>query len=464
MKGLLLLPLVTLFIGLYSCRSIHPEAPVNSSVPLDNIESRNVSYINVPIKINLSPYFDEIEKSVPEKFSGSDQNCEGISYAYTFYRKPIQFQGNGTSLLFDVDGKYSIKLNYCPQCVDLVGNGPACIIPRIYASCGVNEALPKMKINFSTQIKVGNDYHLKANTKLKDVKAISPCEITVFEYDATSKIEEEVRKALKDLEKTIDKEISKVDLTSQLQSTWEILCSPTDLNGFGYLCLNPETVSISDIHFKGKIAQFNAVLGTKPTIYLSDPGQESSILPKLGNNTGKEGFDILVDIVANYDSLSSKLTSSISGKKIELKGREVIFDSIRVCGANNNSLNLEVAFSGKKKGIFYLTGTPVFDINTQRISLENLTFDIKTKSALLKSAKWLFDERITENLSTYSLVDLGPYLDTLKQTVSGSLNSEIQPNIFMNGSVDHLKILKLHPLNESLFIRINLLGKLEISM
>lgn len=457
--GLLILTLL-----LASCGSIKPAAPDAVVDENYNIPEAPTSMIKVPIKINLKPYFDSTDKELDKTFRGNEQQCSGVSFKYLFKRSPIKFKGTGTKLAFDVDGKYSLWLNYCGLCSDFLASEPYCLTTRVYVTCGVDEPMRKVHVGYTTEIGVTNYYKLKSKTNLKTVKAKSPCKVSVFSYDATSQLEKELKVALKDLEKDIDKEISSISLKPEIQETWDILSKPTDMDGYGYLELNPQGISMGKIRYKGDTAYFNAILKVKPVILSKPSGKTVKKLPNMGKYQNREGFDITMDIFTNYDSLSRILTENIRGMKVEIKGKEVIFDSVSIHGANNKQLHIRVNFSGTKSGILYLTGTPVFISHSQHISFPDLTFDIETKSAILKGAKWLFDKKITNVLRDYSSMDLAPYLDSMKTELTKSLNIELDKGVHMSGSVKEVKIKLIQPQSEQLHIRVHSLGKIAIKL
>lgn len=449
---------------LVSCRSIDPEAP-EIQVQTDFTPTpQKKSVINIPIKIDLKPYFKETNDETPTVFRGSEQTCEGVSYKYKFVRDDIKFEGKGSSLDFSIDGKYSLWLNYCPECTELFSSNGNCIIPRIYTSCGVDEPMRKIFVSYSSEIGVTNDYKLVSKTKLNKVKALSPCHITVFEYNATNKVETEIRSSLKAVTKEIDAGISSVDLRPEMEETWQLMSQPTDLEGYGFLYLNPKQVSVSQIEYKGDTAYFNAILEAHPKIYLEKQEQEIPPIPELKQYKPSEGFDITMDISASYDSLSSIITQNVKGTKIDVKGKEIEFKDVQVYGAMNNQLSLKIDFDGKKRGSLYLVGTPTFVADSQYISFPDMEFDLKTKSALLKSAKWLFDKKITDYIREASSMDLNPYLDTLRTTLNENLSMELTDGIFMKGEVDKVLINAIHPREQTLFIRISSYGKLEVSL
>ena len=127
-------------------------------------------------------------------------------------------------------------------------------------------------------------------------------------------------------------------------------------------------------------------------------------------------------------------------------------------------LSLKIEFSGTKKGTLFLLGTPTFKKENQTISFPDLSFDVNTKSALLKSAKWLFNDKITDALRTSSIIDLKPHLTTLKQLVEKQMNAEVQTGIFLKGNIKELKMQGIYPNNDTLILRINSTGLLSLEM
>lgn len=447
-----------------SCASIQPEAPeiMVKTVP---VIVQPASTVVVPIKINLTPYFKDTDKSIPKKFTGKQENCEDVSFSYFFQREPIVFKGSGNSILFDVDGSYSLNINYCTKCTDLFTDKPHCVTPRLYVSCGNNgESMRKVTVGYTTSIKLTPDFKLKANTTLRKFETIDPCEISVFKYDATALLKKEVTKVLKGLEDDIDKQIGNVDLKSEAEKAWKILAEPISLGKYGFFNANPSKIGFEDLKFTGNSATANLTLMLNPILTTNSQNTKPTLLPKLCDVPECNGFNITMDVIATYDSLTKIMTSELKGKEIILKGKKVIFESIEIFGASNQQVSLKIGFSGKKKGTLFLLGTPTFNQENQIVSFPDLSFDLNTKSALLKSAKWLFNDKITDALRTSSTIDLKPHLTTLKQLVEKQLNTTIQPGIFLKGNIKELKMQEIYPNNDTLILRINSTGVLSLEM
>jgi len=120
--------------------------------------------------------------------------------------------------------------------------------------------------------------------------------------------------------------------------------------------------------------------------------------------------------------------------------------------------------SGSNAGIAYFTGKPFYDATKKMIEVREIEFDVKTKSLLLKSADWLFNKRITNEISRVSHFDLSSYIDTAKIMINKQLNTEWIKGVKSIGSISDLKISGFYPLADHFIIRSNANGDLVIKV
>jgi hypothetical protein len=243
-----------------------------------------------------------------------------------------------------------------------------------------------------------------------------------------------------------------------------MLAEPTSIDKYGYLSIKPKAISLSDIKFDKKQAFIDLSLTIQPAVTTNPPEYKHSELPKLSEHKRSKGFDIDLDLIASYDSLSSILSSELAGKTVQIKKNEVIFKTIGIEGASNKQLMIKVGFEGSKKGTLYLVGTPIFDSTKQIISFPDLSFDIQTKNALLKSAKWLFSDKITDMMRQNAVFDLNPHLAEMKKTVQKEMNRELTTGVRLSGKVDNLEILNIYPNHYNLIMRVHSTGDMKLAM
>jgi hypothetical protein len=454
--------LLTLIVA-SGCRSIQPNDP---EMAIDKViaPQPEVSGLSIPIEINLKPYFKDIEKSVPSTFEGKESVCEGVSYQYQFKRNAIDFSSAGKHLRFAVNGLFWLKLSYCPKCVSLFEQEGNCITPRIPASCGVDEPMRRADVAFNTSIQLSSKYRLQSSTKLETFEVKDPCEITVFQYDATSKLKKEVTGALKGLEKEIDKQIASVDVKSSIESAWKSMNEPIIIPDYGFLYFQPLAMAVDPISFQENKALVKLHLRMSPVFSTSSMNTSALPLPDLQEFKEKNGFHVALDIRSGYDSLNSILNTTFSGQKFNFKKKEIVIDSLFIHSAVHNKINVKVHFSGDKKGVFFLTATPTYDAQKKILSLPDADFDLNSKHALLQTAKWMFHHTITDAIREKAIFDLTKPLMDAKKTLEKELNTEITKGVFLSGTAEELGITGIFPQEEELIIRIRTNGKLEIKM
>jgi hypothetical protein len=457
-----LLFLLPIFI--WSCKSIDIPEPIVEMVdpPAPVLP---VSKITVPIEIDLHSQLNDAEKSLPISFDGKQEQCEGVSFSYKFIREPINFQLTKTGLYYEVDGKFELKLNYCPKCHSLWDEKGTCTIPRIYASCGVGEPMRRVKVGYNTTISITNSYTFNTETKLKQFDLLDPCEITVFKYDATSQVEKQVKSQLQSLEKEIDRQIESVDIRSSIKDVWRQLEEPMNLNDYGFLHLKPKSISLSPVNFDAanKRAELTAELTAEPYITTNKEQTIYSALPNQTIYSPGQGYALNILVKASYDSINKLMNKNLIGYKIPYNGKEIYVDSLHILGNQEQKLIIQVYFSGSKKGEFYLVGTP-FITDDQFFMLNDLEYDINSKNVLLKTAKRLFDKRILEELNKSAKYDLNPLLNETKETITQQLNSQLNEGVFLSGTVDRLSVSSIQLGVTGFFLTTEVSGNMKLKM
>jgi hypothetical protein len=448
---------------LFSCGSIKPKVPVISITEV-SLPEQKVSFIYLPIEVNLDPYLKMAEKELPNNFKGKVDNCEGYNYTYSFDRKPLKIEGKGQEIEYNVPGSYLLYLNYCPKCTNLFDVKGTCVIPRIYASCGVDESKRRIELSFATKFKVTSKYKLETETKLKKINPIDDCKLTIVNYNATEKLVEEMESGMKTVSKMIDTEIGKFDLKKMLEGYWKTLQEPINIGTYGKLLVAPNQLFLGNYSVINKTLKLEIGLSAYPKVQTETSEIHIKPLPELLTMVQAEHFSMNLQIQASYDSLSSILNQQLAGDTLVLKGKIFKIDSIKVLGADNNALHVQVKFSGNKKGTLYLTGTPSFDENTQVISFPDMHFDLDTKNALLKSGKWLFNDRITNLIRSNSRFELKPELDKLKLKLKQELNKEIPGGVKLSGDISRLEVNLVHPSKDKLYIHVGAHGKLKVNL
>ena len=455
--------LYTVLIGCFltSCKAIETAVPENFVEPYPALNNE-VSAITIPVEIDLSSYLKAAEKEIPKSYSGKNEQCEGVSTAYSIKRDDIKFSGSGNKIGYEVGGQLKLKINYCPKCQTLTDEKGSCIIPRVHVSCGENEPMRKFSLKYSTAVKVNSDYTFKTTTNLQKFELIDPCELTIANIDVTTDVEKEITKQLKVLEREIDKQFSAIDIKSTAKESWKLLQEPTEIPGYGYLSLAPSSLAISDLNFSGKKASFNFNIDVSPSFTTEKPQLIPSALPDLSKSKVDNGLNFGLDVILSYDSLSNFIRSSFKGEVFEIKRKKIIIEDIAVSGSADNRIILKTQFSGSKRGVIYLLATPVLNDSLKQIELTNVDFDVKTKSVLLKSAKWFFNSKINQLVEEQGKFNYTPMIEDMKKEINTSLNQPLTDGVAMSGRIASISLNKIYYTTTHLVLRTQIGGNLKL--
>lgn len=451
-----------LLIAVSSCRNIDPIAPEETIKAIPTVP-QPTSQIVIPLEIALDGYYELADKQVPKEFKGGEHPCEGVSFDYFFNRNPLELNADNNKVTVDVTGKYWIKMSYCVECTDIFSEKPACILPRIPFSCGIGEPMRRMHLQYSSSFALTKDYGITTQTKLTKLEALDPCTVTVFQFDATEQLITEVRKSLTDLAKDIDKQTSSINFKKEAQEAWTQAGETFRVPGYGYIHLNPQRIALVEPQVRQNTLYTTMLVDALPVFNHSSVQTPQKPLPPLEilESVPSDTFQLYVDFNLNYDSLSTTIQQFAGGQKLILQKKEVIFDSVSVTGASANELLIKVKFSGEKSGILYLRGTPLFNAETETIELQHVDFDLQTKSVLLKTAKWMFSDRILDAIQKASKQDLQPHLKKLTKTLNQSLQYNFN-EYKLNGVVNDLHVLHLYPSTNELVVRVKATGNLKL--
>lgn len=449
------------FVVLSSCKAIETVVPENFVEPYPALNNE-VSSITIPVEIDLSSYLKAAEKEIPKTYSGKNEQCEGVSTSYFIKRDEITFSGSGNKVGYELGGQLKLKINYCPKCQTLTDEKGACIIPRVFVSCGDNEPMRKFNLKYSTEVKVNSDYTFKTSTNLQKFELLDPCELTLANIDVTTDVEKEITKQLKVLEREIDKQFSSIDIKSTAKASWKLLQESTEIPGYGYLTLAPSSLAMSELTFSGKKASFNFNIDVSPSFTTEKPQLIPTALPDLTKSSTDNGLNFGLDVILSYDSLSNFIRSSFKGEVFEIKRKKIIIDDLSVSGSTDNRIILKTQFSGSKRGVIYLLATPVLNDSLKLIELTNVDFDVKTKSVLLKSAKWFFNSKINQLVEEKGKFSYTSMIEDMKKEINSSLNQSLTDGVTMSGRIATIELNNIYYTTTHLVLRAQMGGTLKL--
>ena len=466
-KKFLAIPAFLIFCTAYS-QKINPDNPDLSpgNFKLDSLPN---SEINIPIQINLKPVYAMAEKTVDTLFTSPGYPNEWVQegcdtrYKYVFRRSPLQMSAIGTALNLGFTGYYKI-----------IGSTRLCVNGTVVSPwtppcrCGFNEPERRVKVSFSNKLSLQPDFKVKLEINRNNPEPLDKCEVCFWGQDITKQVLKGLTQELDAAKKELMAQYAVVDLKPKFQQVWDQLSQVYNLYGLGWLKINPQRIRINNLYAFNDSLNVYLGLSAKPVISFEQPLQESSWIPNIANFSSRPGFNIFLDATLNYDSLSAIMNQQVAGLSFDFKKafvkKKFIIDECKVYGGGVEKLIIKINFSGTNSGVMYLTGKPVYKEDTRSIEVEDIDFDIKSKNVLLGSADWLFNKKITKEISKYARFDLGPYIDTARTVINSQLNHQWMDGVKSYGSIDDIRLIGIYPMQNQLVIRSNCDGNLSVKV
>ncbi|HZH95947.1 MAG TPA: DUF4403 family protein, partial [Flavisolibacter sp.] len=268
--------------------------------------------------------------------------------------------------------------------------------------------------------------------------------------------------------KAMEDSFSSINLRPYIQQAWNKLGAVYAIPSVGYMALHPTKFRMENMTIKNDLLNISIGITATPTISFIKPVTATTPVPNLSASPNKEGFSIFLEAALQYDSLSTVMNSYLVNKRFDVNEgiikKHIIIKSTSVSGDDKGNLRIKMDFTGSHNGTFFLVGKPAYDEATKTIEVQDMDYDLKTKSLLLNSAKWLFNKRIISELKKYATINLASYYDTAALTLNTWLNKEWTKGIRGTGSVKDLKLTSVQALPQHLLIRSNCAGKLAVTV
>lgn len=433
------------------------------------IDSLPDSDIDIPIHINLKAVAAMADKNVDTVFTSPNYPNDWVEadcatrYKYRFRRSPFRMAMQGNTLTLGFTGFYQIvgSTRACVKGTILSPWTPAC-------KCGFNEPERKVDISFATTFRLQPNHWLLSDIKRNEPKAHDKCEVCFWGQDVTNSVLAGLKAELDLSRKAMADSFGRFNLRPFMQQAWNKMNEVYPIPGIGYFTLNPKKLRMENLSGKGDWLNLNIGVTASPVVTMVKPEEKKSALPDLASTAHPGGFSINLEAALQYDSLSKVLEASLFNKRFDvgegLFKKHIIIRGVEVGGNEQGQLLITLDFSGSFDGTVYFTGKPVYNVQKKAIEVENLEYNLQTKNLLLKTAKWLFNSRIIEELKKNTSFDMTAYYAKASATLNEWLNKEWATGIKGVGKVNNLSITNLQALPQHLGIRTNCAGKLSVEV
>ena len=333
------------------------------------------------------------------------------------------------------------------------------------------KAIP-LKLKFKATAGVTTDWRLQTEIYyqgLSDLLAedvgIGP--LSLKPRSIVEGITQPVQKVLSDL---LTKKINELfPLKAEITKVWNTLQKPVSLdkNFNAWLKLVPREVMLYPLYAQNNRVRMSVGISTFAELVVgSEPApavQPPQPLPNLKLvNTFDKTFRIALNADLFYKDLRTIASNLLLNKQFDSDGKHIVIKALDLYG-NGDKLVIKLQTEGSLEGLFYLTAKPVFNPQTGVFSVEDVDFEMQTKSLLLKSADWFLHGAIRGMIQEKLNMNLTEQLERSRQMAGKALTRvQLVEHVLLRGDIKNLKFNDMIVLEDKISIQVYTEGESAI--
>lgn len=454
MKATTGLSLAALAMLLAFCKSAQvtdaPKPPENYS-PL--VEPPLVSGITIPVSIAVADIQNSLNrtlsgKALYEDYSYTDNNNDGLMLNVWKSQDVTLFLSGNTI-------KYRIPLKLWMKKDLLVTDA---------------EAEAELALNLKTTFGIREDWSLGASTEVEYHEWLSKPRLKTGIGDIS--IETLANLALNRSKKTIAQTLDRIvgqqiTLKPYVQEVWTALQDPILLDTAYRMWVKttPTGISMTPVTTYGDVIRTkiaveclnDVTFGEKPWF------RENSSLPNLRYiDDAPDEFQVRVATDVPFPEAERMARATMVGQVFESGKKKVKVEDIQLWG-NNDKIVVNSRLSGAFNGNIYFVGRPEFNPQKSQIEVKDLDFHVDTRNFLHRSASWLFQGTIKNQMKKAMVFPLDENIRYLKSSIQETLNHyELSPGVLLTGTIDSVTVENTRITPSS--IRVNLFSKGRVNV
>jgi len=235
-----------------------------------------------------------------------------------------------------------------------------------------------------------------------------------------------------------------IPLKAQVAKVWSTAQRPImlDRNYNAWLRLTPREVLLYPLSAQNNRVRLSVGISTGAELVVGPEPAPQPLLP-LPNlklvNTFDKTFRISLNADLFYKDLRAVAASLLLNKPFDSDGRSITIRDFDLYG-NGDRIVIKLETQGSLDGVFYLTARPAFNPQTSVFSVEDVDFDMQSKSLLLTSADWFLHGAIRGMIQDKLNMNLNQQLERSRRLAGQSLaRVPLVDHVFLKGDIKDLK-------------------------
>ena len=268
----------------------------------------------------------------------------------------------------------------------------------------------------------------------------------------------------------IDKTLAEsIDIKKYISQAWEQVQKPIQVNAANdmWVRITPKDLYESPFTTTGTklnlaialYAQIESFMGAKP---------ETNVLTALPAfkyiNHPVQQFNLNVGADVTFAKISEMAKTELLNKTFTEGNKTITITDLSIFGNEGRAIFI-ADVTGSYKGRIYFTGNLVYNPTKMAVEISEPEFEVKTKSALIKSASWLMHGLILKKIAPYLTYPVKDNLDKMKTEVNQMLNNyPVYNGVTLQGKLNNISVLSLSLVPGAVRIQANVKGNVALKV
>ena len=305
-----------------------------------------------------------------------------------------------------------------------------------------------LKLKFKVTASVTPDWRIHADVFYLGVSDLLAEEVGLgpLSFKPRSVVDGITQPVQRILSAMVEKKLNELlPLKTQVAKVWTTAQAPIllDRTYKTWLRMSPQEIVISPLYAQNNRVKLSAGVSTFAELVIGPEPAAQPVRPlpslKLVNRFDKT-FRIALNADVFYGDLIKIAAPLLLNRQFDSGGNSVTIRDFDLSG-NGEKLVVKLVTAGSLNGVVYLTAKPVFNPKTNLFSVEDVDFDMKTESMLLKSADWFLHGSIRSFIQEQLNMNLSRQLEQSRQIAATALTRmKLMEHLYLKSDIKELKL------------------------
>jgi hypothetical protein len=449
--------------GAVGCRDSVRIPPPDAGGAERAVPEPQPSTVKLPITVSLAAVAGQVEQKVPRGQEEGDWRPLGsFPVVGTLYvkqaweRDPLSLRLDGDHVDLSAHVRYRAKVAAHP-----------CVLGRCrwvqLAACGQDGPMPTIDVGLRTDLGFRRDWTVTPHTTPRQVRTGVRCRLTEAKVDVTERVATAVQELIDRAVPELDERLSAaIPLRRNVESVWRTVQQPIKASKGVYVLLQPEALAATPPRGTGTTLTTNVSVVVRPKVVVGDPPEvKLKPLPESGTAEPGRGFRIQLVAELPFETMDSIVRTKLVGRSFDIRGHHVTVRRTRLYAAGTRVV-LAATLTGDAKGTLYFVGTPVFDPDSQAVSVPDLDFSVESRGVLPEVAEWLLYDQLRDQMRAAARFDVGDRIAKIRADVDRALDRQLARGVTSTGGVDRITPLGVFVFSKSVAAVVDAEGHAEI--